>query len=113
MSSKTVRSSNGAALSSRNKLLNKTNFKTSGLIANRLIKLKSSIYKKNIHGTINSKKSNILARITKKQLIKRFNIKVDYLEFRNLMSLTSSLSNKPFKLFIAYYINNVRLIDNF
>jgi pantoate--beta-alanine ligase len=113
LSCKTVRSSNGAALSSRNKLLNRANFKTLGLITNKLIKLKSSLNKKNKHGKISSKKFNILAQKTKKQLIKRFKIKVDYLEFRNLMSLTTSLRNKPFKLFVAYYINNVRLIDNF
>ncbi len=50
---------------------------------------------------------------SKKLLINRFNIKIEYLECRNLMTLTKNLNNKPFKLFIAYYLNNVRLIDNF
>ena len=49
----------------------------------------------------------------KKELIHKFNIKIEYLECRNLIDLSTSLYNKPFKLFVAYYLDSVRLIDNF
>jgi pantoate--beta-alanine ligase len=101
------------ALSSRNRLLNKTDLKTSGLIANKLIKLRRSIYKRNGVDSIGSKKSSKLIQKTKKNLIKKFNVKIEYLECRNLMNLSTNLHNKPFKLFVSYYLNNVRLIDNF
>ena len=110
---KTVRQQNGMALSSRNKLLNKTDLKTSGLIANQLIKLKSTIYKRNKLKVISSKKIKKLIQKTKINLIKKFDIKIEYMECRNLSKLTTNLQNKPFKLFVAYYLNNIRLIDNF
>ena len=110
---KTVRHQNGMALSSRNKLLNKTDLKTSGLIANQLIKLKSTIYKRNKLKVISSKKIKKLIQKTKVNLIKKFDIKIEYMECRNLSKLTTNLQNKPFKLFVAYYLNNIRLIDNF
>ena len=110
---KTIRNLNGAALSSRNRLLNKVDFKTSGLIANKLLKLKSSLFKKNKLDNASSKKSKELIQKFKKQLMNKFNIKIEYLECRNLITLSTNLHNKPFKLFVAYYLNNVRLIDNF
>ena len=103
---KTIRNSNMTALSSRNNLLNKANLNNSGLIANKLFNLKCLIDK-------NSDKSKSLIRILKKELIKSFNIRIEYLECRNVINLSSNLKNKPFKLFVAYYLNNVRLIDNF
>jgi pantoate--beta-alanine ligase len=51
--------------------------------------------------------------IKKKELQKKFNIKIDYLEVRNEKNLTSLIKNKKIRLFVAYYINKVRLIDNF
>ena len=110
---KTIRSKNGMALSSRNRLLNRTKLKTAGLIANELLRLKFSLRKKNGLNNFSAKKSKELIQKSKKLLINRFNIKIEYLECRNLMTLTKNLNNKPFKLFIAYYLNNVRLIDNF
>ena len=110
---KTIRNSNGVALSSRNKLLDKVNFKTSGLIANKLIKLKKLLCKQNNLDSTASQNKLELIKKTKKKLIKEFNIKIDYLESRNLTTLTKNLNNKPFRLFVAYYLNNVRLIDNF
>jgi len=112
-SCKTIRNSNGMALSSRNILLTKTDLKTAGLITNKLFKLKRSIYKKNGLNNIDKKKSKELIQKLKKQLINKFNIKIEYLECRNLMNLSTNLNNKPFKLFVSYYLNNVRLIDNF
>ena len=110
---KTVRNKNGVALSSRNILLDKNDLKTSGLIANRLIKLKRSLYNQNRLDIIPSKRTKNLIQKTKGSLIRKFNIKVEYLECRNLMNLNTNVHKKPFKLFVAYYLNKVRLIDNF
>jgi len=104
--SKTIRNSNKVALSSRNNLLNPTNLKVAGLIANELFHLKLLINK-------NKNKSNNLIKIFKKELIRKFDIKIEYLECRNLINLSTNIYNKPFKIFVAYYLNNVRLIDNF
>ena len=49
----------------------------------------------------------------KKELLKNFDIKIEYLECRNIDNLSTNILKKRFKLFVAYYINNVRLIDNF
>ena len=103
---KTIRDSNKIALSSRNSLLNKTNLKTAGLIANGLFNLKKKINK-------DKNKSKSLIKIFKKELIKKFNIKIEYLECRNSITLSTNLHNKLFRLFVAYYLNGVRLIDNF
>ena len=112
-SCKTIRSANGVALSSRNKLLSKTEFKTSGLIANNLLKLKHSIIIENDINCIDSKRCKELIQKTKRKLTKKYNIKIEYMECRNLIDLTTNLTNKPFKLFISYFLSNVRLIDNF
>ena len=112
-SCRTIRNSNGMALSSRNRFLNKANLKTSGLIANKLSRLKQTIINKNELDNKGSKKLKELIQKTKKYLIGKFDIKIDYLECRNLINLSTNLNNKPFKIFIAYYLNNVRLIDNF
>ena len=103
---KIIRNSIKVALSSRNSLLNKTNLKNLGLIVKELFYLKKVIKKNKI-------KSRALVKNYKKNLIQKFNIKIDYLECRNLTNLGTDLYKKPFKLFIAYYLNNVRLIDNF
>ena len=110
---RTIRSSNGMALSSRNRLLNKTDIKTAGLIANILIKLKHKLNKKNRLHNISLKKTKELIDKLKKDLKEKFDIKVEYLECRNLINLSTNLHNKPFKLFVSYYLNNVRIIDNF
>ena len=62
-----------------------------------------------------SKCKNIKKLVSKKrkELINIFNIKLDYLEMRNILSFKTSDRVKNSKLFIAYYINKVRLIDNF
>jgi len=104
--SKTIRNSNKVALSSRNELLNQTNLETVGLITHKFFNLKNSIKK-------NKNKSNILIKNLKKELIKKFNIKIEYLECRNLNNLSANLNKKPYKLFVAYYFKNVRLIDNY
>jgi len=58
------------------------------------------------------KSKNLIKKITS-SLVEEFNIKIEYLECRNLINLSTNLQNKPFKLFVAYYLKGVRLIDNF
>ena len=103
---KTVRDSNMVALSSRNNLLNKRSLIKLGLITKKLINLKKKIYE-------DKSKSKKLIQTIKKDLVKNFKIKIEYLECRNVVNLSSNFQNKSFKLFVAYYLNNVRLIDNF
>jgi pantoate--beta-alanine ligase len=103
---KTIRYKNKLALSSRNSLLNKQSYVTSGIITKKLLKLKNDISK-------NRKNYKKLIFDLKKELFKNFNIKIEYLECRKIKNLSTNILNKPFKLFVAYYINNVRLIDNF
>jgi len=103
---KTIRNKNKLALSSRNSLLNKQNYVASGIITKKLLKLKNEISK-------NRKNYKKLIFNLKKELSKNFDIKIEYLECRNTQNLSTNILNKPFKLFVAYYINNVRLIDNF
>ena len=43
----------------------------------------------------------------------KYNIKIDYLEFRDENNLKLNNFKNKFRLFIAYNINKVRLIDNF
>ena len=102
---KTIRDTNKVALSSRNSLLDLKNFNKAGKISIVLIKLKNLI-KKNI-------KNKKLIKKIKIDLITKFKIKIEYLECRNLINLNTNLKNKPFKLFVAYYLKGVRLIDNF
>tara|TARA_B100000787_G_C16147485_1_gene274931 strand:- start:363 stop:1178 length:816 start_codon:yes stop_codon:yes gene_type:complete len=103
---KTIRDSKMIALSSRNNLLDKTNINKLGLITNELLNLKKTIYQ-------NRQKSKKLIDAIKKDLVKKFNIRIEYLECRNIDNLSSNIHGKTFKLFVAYYLNNVRLIDNF
>ena len=104
LSCKTVRNKNFLALSSRNFLLSKKELKQAGQISKYLFKLKFSLKKNKIQNYLLNKK---------KELQKKFNIKIDYLEIRNEKNLTTLTKNKKIRLFVAYYINKVRLIDNF
>ena len=103
---KTIRDVNKLATSTRNFLLNSSDIVKAGFIARKLINLKSKIIK-------NKKNTRQLINNTKIDLVKNFDIKVDYLEARNSINLNSNITNKNFRLFIAYYIGEVRLIDNF
>ena len=103
---KTIRAENKLALSSRNSLLNKKSFIESGIITKKLLKLKNEINR-------NKKNYKKLILSLKKELLKNFDIKIEYLECRNIYNLSTNILNKRFKLFVAYYINKIRLIDNF
>tara|TARA_B100001059_G_scaffold149918_1_gene149746 strand:- start:579 stop:1391 length:813 start_codon:yes stop_codon:yes gene_type:complete len=105
ISCETIRNSNKLAFSSRNVLLNRSQINLAEKISNEMFILKKNLFKsKNINKTISQKR---------KELMSSFNIKFDYLELRNLLSFKNSNKVKNSKLFFAYYINKVRLIDNF
>ena len=102
---KTIRNSNKLALSSRNLLLSKKSITQAEKLAQNLIKFKKYLKKiKNIEKAIN---------IKKKELSRIYNINIEYLELRNEKNLKKKNNLKYSKLFIAYYSNKVRLIDNF
>ena len=65
--------------------------------------------KKNIR---NNKNISKFLKLNKKELNNNYKIKIDYLELRNVNNLKLSSSTKNSKLFVAYYLSNVRLIDN-
>jgi pantoate--beta-alanine ligase len=101
---KTIRDSNNVALSSRNLLLNKSNLILAAKIYKKLVSIKKIIKnKKNISRFLN---------LQKKELKNNYKIKIDYFELRNINNLKISSNTKNSRLFIAYYLNNVRLIDN-
>ena len=105
ISCKTIRDRNMLAFSSRNLLLNKSELTKAGKISKEIFFLKKKLVKsKNIEKFIS---------LRKKELISLFNIKFDYLELRNTFDLKNSKKYKDSKLFVAYYINKIRLIDNF
>ena len=102
---KTIRNKNKLALSSRNLLLNKNNLIKAGKIAKNLISFKKKLIKKN--------NINKLIFNKKKELKKLFNTNIEYLELRNKNNLKITNNKKNSKLFVAYYLNKIRLIDNF
>ena len=102
---KTIRNKFKLALSSRNLLLKRKDLILAGKLSSHLIFFKKSLIKKtHIKKLLN----------TKKEYLRRtFNISIEYLELRNIKSLKMSNKIKNSKIFIAYFLNGVRLIDNF
>ena len=104
ISCKTIRDKKRLALSSRNLLLTNKELSYAQKIAENLTFFKKRIKKKNIKDLLSKKK---------KELKKLYKIKIDYLEIRSKKNLKISNTIKNSKIFIAYYINKIRLIDNF
>ena len=102
---KTIRDKNKLALSSRNLLFNKNDLKIAGNITKKFFLVKKRIKK---HKNINK----FLLK-TKKNMQKMFKIKIEYLELRNENNLIISNRFKESKLFVAFYLKGIRLIDNF
>ncbi len=102
----TIRVNKNIALSTRNKILKKNSLKKASEIAFLLKKIK---HESKLQG------SKIMFNLPdyKKKLEKKYNIKIDYLEFRDEKNLKLSNFKKKYRLFIAYNIDNVRLIDNY
>jgi len=104
VSCKTIRDDNSLAYSSRNFNLSKSELNKASLLPKKLNFIFKQI-KKNIK---NSKKINMI-----KKQFSNLGIKIEYLEIRNKFDLSKKYNKKNFKIFVAFYINNVRLIDNF
>ena len=102
---KTIRDKNKLALSSRNLLLKKNDHFNAGKIARTLISFKKKFFKKKI--------TNKLIFTKKKEIEKLYGVNIEYLELRNKKNLKLSNKINNSKIFLAYYIKNVRLIDNF
>ena len=102
----TVRDANGLALSSRNKLLS-----AKGLdIAKQIyLNIKKIRY-------LNFKYTKGIELYLKKELKKSGLNNIEYIEIRESKSLKRSKSiikGKTLRVFVAVYVNNVRLIDNY
>ncbi len=101
---KTIREKNGVACSTRNQNLSDYQLK----IASKVIK-----YLKNSKRLIKKKLSNFNTTILKRNLKDLGVTKIDYLELFNSKTLVRPKSNREsLKIFIAYYLNKTRLIDN-
>jgi len=101
---KTVRSNNLLPYSSRNFLLSKKDIKTASFVSTTVYNYFLSI-KKNF--------KNIIKIDEVRDAIESKKIKTDYFEIRNKFNLSKKFNKKNFKIFIAYYLRGIRLIDNF
>ena len=101
---KTIREKNGVACSTRNLNLNNKQLLIASNIYDYLINLK-----KKIQTNYKFFRKNII----KRDLISLGATKIDYIENIDLKILQKKNTRKKrFKLFVAYYIKNIRLIDN-
>ena len=99
---KTVREKNGIAYSSRNFLLSK-----------KEKNIASNIYKYIFKNKVKLIKDKLFAKNIKKNILKFVVGKVDYIEVIDVNRLIKPYKKKnKYKIFIAYYLGNVRLIDN-
>ena len=99
---KTIREKNGIPYSSRNFLLSKKQKKIASYIYKTLLKKK--------HKIINKK----IPLYTIKKIMKKFEVKkIDYIEILNINKIIKPYKKNIInKIFISYYLGNVRLIDN-
>ena len=104
ISCKTVRDKNKLALSSRNSLLTKSELIKCGKIASQIRLIKNTL--------TNTKNTKNYLLNKKNELAEKYGIEIEYLELRNSNNLKITNKIKNSKLFIAYYINKIRLIDN-
>lgn len=100
---KTIRDKKYLPYSSRNYKLSKKNLIIARNISTDLKKI-FSLIKKNLR---NRKKIEAL-----KTKILKYNVSLEYLEIRNKNNLSINFNRNNFKIFLAYKIQNVRLIDN-
>ena len=99
---KTIREKNGVACSSRNALLSSKDKKIASKIYKYIYQNKKKLLKK-----------KIFIHEVKKKFLEFGARKIDYIEILNINSLAKPYKKKKnFKIFIAYYINSIRLIDN-
>ena len=101
---KTIREKNGVACSTRNNNLNMNQFK----IVSNVVK-----YLKNKKRLIKKDLSKFKLLNIKKDLMNLGLTKIDYIKLYNLKTLEPPRNKREkFKIFIAFYLNKTRLIDN-
>ena len=102
---KTIREKNGIACSSRNKNLKKKDFYIASKVYHFLKEEKKKLLKN----------KNYKFQIKKMlKIIKEIGVnKIDYIDKINTQNPNKKPIAKKFNIFIAYYINKIRLIDNF
>ncbi len=99
---KTIREKNGIAYSSRNLLLSKNEKKIASQIFKLLLSIKPHILKKRTK-----------IKDLKVKILKLGARRIDYLEIIDINKIISPFKKRnKFRIFIAYYIGSVRLIDN-
>ena len=99
----TVRGKGFLPLSSRNNLLKKNEIKKASLISQNIKKFYFSI-----KGNFNNKHKIFQVRNN----LNKMGVVIEYFELRNKNTLSNKFNKRNFKLFIAFYVNKVRLIDN-
>ena len=104
VSCKTVRNSNKLDLSSWNFLLKKSALSKAEKLIQNLINFKKSLSR------VKDLKKDIYNQ--KIKLSQLYNINIEYLELRNEKNLKATNKTKNSKLFIAFYLDKIRLIDN-
>ena len=103
---KTIRDKKGIALSTRNNLLSKYQYFILAKITSELKNLKKKFI-------LNKIKTNIDLSKKYKELELLYKVKFDYLELRNEINLSKKLSGNKCRLFAAFWIDSVRIIDNY
>ena len=101
---KTLRDKNLLAYSSRNFLLKNHELQKASRIAKKI---------KYFHNLIKKKFNNLNKLKVIEKDISKEGVKIEYFEVRNKNNLSKKINKLNFKIFIAYYINKIRLIDNF
>tara|TARA_Y100000996_G_C22453343_1_gene614795 strand:+ start:58 stop:873 length:816 start_codon:yes stop_codon:yes gene_type:complete len=101
---KTIREKNGVAYSTRNNNLNIKQFKIASNVI-KYLKGKKELIKKDL--------SNFKSIGIKQNLINLGVTKIDYIKLYDLKTLKRPKNKKEkFRIFIAFYLNKTRLIDN-
>ena len=101
---KTIREKNSFALSSRNRNLTLKEKELASKIYHLLYKEKLFLKKNNLNKFNHYK---IGQKILKKGIDK-----IDYIKLINISNPNKKINRSNFNIFIAYYISNIRLIDN-
>ncbi len=99
-----IRDKNGMSLSSRNSNFNPSQNEIFKNLAKKIIQFVESLKQKN---------NKVNFEEFKKKLSKININKIDYLEIRNENNLEITNDYKNARLFIAVFIDNIRIIDNF
>ena len=102
---KTIRNKQKLALSSRNILLKKSQIIKAEKFTQKIIAFKKRVKAIKVTPQILHKE--------KSELSKLFKVKIQYFELRNAHNFKISNKIKNSKIFVAFFIDKVRLIDNF